>query len=118
MNVVLYSIICFFALYGILELILNIIRRKPCANTKKVISQPYAVLNIKNQEDCVESIVRSVAWQMTAQEGCAHYINELIIIDLGSSDQTPDILKLLSHEYDFIRVMNKDEYIRYISLQC
>lgn len=118
MNVVLYSVICFFALYGILELILTIIHYRPQTNGEKIISKPYAVLSIKNHEDCIESVIRSIAWHMTAQAGCAQYITELIVIDLGSSDQTPDILNLLSHEYDFIHVMNKDEYLNYVSEQC
>ena len=116
MNLVLYSIICFFALYGILELVLNIIHYKTnIKNNKKVISQPYAVLCVENQEDCIESIVRSIAWQMTIQNGNAHYINELIVVDLGSNDRTLDILKLLAIEYSFVSIMDKNEYISLIS---
>ncbi len=116
MNIILYSIICFFALYGILELILNIIHYNPnIKDNKNILSQPYAILCVENQEDCIESIVRSIAWQMTIQNGSAHYINELIVVDLGSSDKTLDILKLLAIEYNFVSVMNKNEYLSFIS---
>ena len=84
-------------------------------DNKNILSQPYAVLCVENQEECIESVVRSIAWQMTIQNSNAQYINELIVVDLGSSDKTLDILKLLAIEYSFVSVMNKNEYIALIS---
>lgn len=114
LSIVIYSIVCFFALYGILELIILVLKHKSYKNFK-VFSEPYAVLCVSNQEDYIESAIRSIVWQMNTQSGIPNCINNLVVIDLGSNDETPEILCRLSQEYEFINIMSKEEYLNFIS---
>ena len=80
------------------------------------IKPPYAVISVKNGEDCIEGVIRSMAWQLQAQSAdCTKCINELIVVDLGSTDETPYIAKKLSQEYPFVHYMNKTQYLETIS---
>lgn len=84
---------------------------------KKVrkIKPPYAVVSVKNDEECVEGVIRSLAWQIKSQpDNGLSFISELVVIDLESEDETPIILKKLSEEYDFLHIMNKSEYMESI----
>ncbi len=88
-----------------------------CKSTEKqaLISRlrpTYSVLTVKNSEETIEGIVRSIAWRtLTGSEDA----QELIVLDLGSEDQTFLILKKLAKEYPFIHPMKKNEYIRFVS---
>lgn len=87
------------------------------ANTKdallKKIKPMHCVLTIRNMEESIEGIVRSVAWKIQNQKDNL-YPQELIILDLGSTDKTLLILNSLAKEYPFIHPMTKTNYISYI----
>ncbi len=80
------------------------------------IKPPYAVISVKNGEDCIEGVIRSMAWQLQTQAAdFKNCINELIVVDLGSTDETSYIVKKLSQEYPFVHYMNKTQYLETIS---
>lgn len=39
---------------------------------------------------------------------------KIIVVDLGSTDNTPDILKKLAGDYDFVQITDKEGYIKFI----
>lgn len=78
---------------------------------EKGFSQIYSVITVKNSAETIEGIIRSVAWQM--QNGSTTN-SELIVIDLGSDDETFFILKKLGEEYPFIHPMHKTDYISHV----
>ena len=80
------------------------------------IRPPYAVISVKNGEDCIEGVIRSMVWQLQSQAAdLKNCINELIVVDLGSTDETSYIAKKLSQEYPFVHYMNKTQYLETIS---
>ncbi len=78
---------------------------------KKELSHIYSVITVKNSAETIEGIIRSVAWQI--QNGST-VSSELIVIDLGSDDETFLILKKLGEEYPFIHPMHKTDYISHV----
>lgn len=72
----------------------------------------YYVLTVKNVEDSIEGIIRSLIWQTQTSQTASE---KLVVIDLDSDDSTQFILKQLAKEYPFIHPMSKTEYINFVS---
>lgn len=108
-KIIFFSIICCLALYGLSKIILYLLYRFVLDNSK-ILKSPYTVLCVKNQADSIEATIRSLAWHMLSQYRTRE-MHDIIIIDLGSSDETFEILTCLAREYDFIHPMSKERYI-------
>ncbi len=81
----------------------------------KKIQPMHFVLTVRNMEESIECIVRSVVWKtQNYKEKDNLYPQELIILDLDSTDNTLLILNSLAKEYPFIHPMTKTNYISYI----
>lgn len=106
MNILISTVICFLAVYGALQLLIKLMTASRDRN-KSVVQQAHIVLSVKNQEDTIENMIRAIAWDPRS--------GEVVAIDLGSDDETPEILNRLEQEYSFLHCMNKEEYIDYIS---
>lgn len=67
--------------------------------TKNVHVEPEFVVIVKNYQDKIEGLVRSFYRR--------HHLksNELFVVDRGSQDETPEILKRLSAEYEGLKVL-------------
>ncbi len=108
MQILISAVICFFAVFGFIQLILRIKDTFFSGNG----ADNYAiVVTVKNQQDSVEGIIRAVVWNCLHNLG-GKTVPQIIAVDLGSDDDTYKILQRLSDEYDFIKVTNKEEYIR------
>ena len=111
MDVLFYSLLCFFAIYGFVQMAgkaLGYFRQ--CDELGR---QAYTVLTVKNQQDNVEGVIRSATWAALGRTG-GRRVGDIIVVDLGSSDDTLRILNMLSDEYEFLHVMDKQEYIQSI----
>lgn len=106
----LYIITFFFLAFGIYLVILK--KPQSSYSLQKELRPTYSVLTVKNKEDSIEGIVRSIAWQIMTNSDA---LKELIILDLDSQDQTFFILKKLAKEYPFIHPMHKADYIDFIN---
>lgn len=85
-------------------------------NESKKIKPPYAVLSVKNCEDSIEGVIRLIVRQLKTQsQSCTNCIESLVIIDLGSDDETHSILEKLANEYPCILLTDKKQYIETIS---
>ncbi len=101
----------FFVIVGILSLIQNV-WGWVCGIGKKN-DDMYVVLTVKNQQDSVESMIRSIVWQnLHAQNGGV--IPQIVVVDLGSEDETPNILKRLANDYKFVHITDKEGYLSWI----
>lgn len=93
------------ALYGLFEIIKNIIYIYTYTNLKS--DGIYVIIAAKNQENKIEGFLRTILFRiMYGKEEC---VKDVIVTDLNSSDDTMKILEKLSKDYDGIKVVNWKE---------
>ncbi|MGE4284668.1 MAG: glycosyltransferase [Clostridia bacterium] len=107
MNIIIQSLVCFFAIYGVIQLGLKIYDDLHNFDFKK--DDIYIIISVKNQQDTIEGIIRSVVWKSlnNTRGGSIPYI---LVVDMGSTDDTVKILDKLCKEYDFIHVTDSEGY--------
>ncbi len=81
----------------------------PCENRKKE-TPAYIILNVKNNEECIEGVIYTLIKNMHTQTDTAHSSN-ILVIDHGSQDNTLEILARLSKKYEFIHLLQSSLYI-------
>ncbi|MCR4435147.1 MAG: hypothetical protein QHH06_07165 [Clostridiales bacterium] len=94
------------AVYGALTLIISVFssiyrRSKPENGNVKL------VLAVKNQQETVEGMVRSIF-----KSDLLHRLvpdNTLTVLDMGSTDETLKILSTLKKEYEYIDIIKQEE---------
>ena len=93
------------ALYGLFEIIKNIIYLYTYTNLKS--EGIYVIIAVKNQEDKIEGFMRSFLFKILyGKEDC---LKNIIVTDLKSTDNTKEILKKLSSDYEILKVANWKE---------
>ena len=93
------------ALYGLFEIIKNIIY--VCTYTNLKSDGIYIIIATKNQENKIEGFMRTMLFRiMYGKEEC---VKDVIVTDLNSTDDTMKILNKLSKDYDNIKVTNWKE---------
>ena len=93
------------ALYGLFEIIKNIIYI--CTYTKLNSDGLYFIIAVKNQEEKIEGFLRSILFKILY--GREEYLKNIIVADLNSSDNTKEIAKKLSKDYEILKVTNWKE---------
>jgi len=107
-SIITRTLITFFAIYGFTALIKEILDMffMPKKNLKDLL----IVIKVLNSEDTLEGIVRMILWKcLSLTHG--GFMPNILIVDMGSSDDTADIAKRLSHDYSFIRYTTHEEYL-------
>ena len=101
-NFIINGIFWVLALYGLFEIIKNIIYI--CTYTNLKSDGIYVIIAAKNQENKIEGFLRTFLFRvMYGKEEC---VKDVIVTDLNSSDDTMKILNKLSKDYDNIKVTN------------
>ena len=104
---ILQAFVWFFVCFGIIQMVKLIIN----AYKRSVINENYLiVVKVINKEDSIEGILRSIVWDHLKQGSCPPPI---LVVDMGSTDDTVAILKRLASEYNFIHITDKDGYQDY-----
>ena len=99
------GVIWVLALYGLFEIIKNIIYI--CTYTNLKSDGIYVIIAAKNQENRIEGFLRTLLFRiMYGKEEC---VKDVIVTDLNSTDDTMKILEKLSKDYDNIKVTNWKE---------
>ena len=93
------------AIYGLLEIIKNIIYI--FTYTKFQSNGIYIIIAVKNQEDEIEGFLRSSLFKILY--GKEEYLKNIIVADLKSEDKTKEIAKRLEDEYDCLKVTSWKE---------
>lgn len=93
------------ALYGLIEIIKNIIYI--CTYTNLKSDGIYIIIAAKNQENKIEGFLRTILFRI--MYGKEEYVKDVIVTDLNSTDNTIKILNKLSKDYDGIKVINWKE---------
>ena len=105
MEFLLNTIFWTLAIYGLFEIIKNIIYINTYTKFKS--DGIYLIIAVKNQEEKIEGFIRSILFKILY--GREEYLKNIIIADLKSSDNTKEIAKKLSKEYDCLKVLNWKE---------
>ena len=104
-NFTINSILWTFALYGLFELIKQIIYM--CTYTNMKADGIYIIIAVKNQEERIEGFLRSSLFKLLY--GKEEYIKDIIVADLGSTDKTREIVDKMSVDYECVKVTNWKE---------
>ena len=105
LDFILNGILWTLALYGLFEIIKNIIYI--CTYTNLKSDGIYIIVAAKNQENKIEGFLRTILFRiMYGKEEC---VKDVIVTDLDSTDDTMKILSKLSKDYDEIKVVNWKE---------
>ena len=93
------------AIYGLFEIVKNIIYMSTYTNFKS--DGIYVIIAVKNQEDKIEGFLRSALFRLLY--GKDDYVKNIIVTDLKSTDSSKEIIKRLSEEYECLEVVNWKE---------
>lgn len=104
MEIFLSIIIWTLALYGLFEIIKNIFYI--CTYTKLNAKGIYLFVAVKNQEDKIEGFLRNLLFRVIYGK---EEIENMIVVDLNSQDNTKKIIENLEKEYEQINLMNWKE---------
>lgn len=100
------TFITFFAIYGLTQLIRDIVLffAKGKDNPK-----PTVVVKVLNAEESLEAVIRSLVWK-TIKLTNGEFMPDILIVDMGSGDSTEEIAKRLCRDYSFISYTTKEIY--------
>ena len=101
LNVIFWTL----AIYGLFEIIKTIIYITTC--TKMRSDGIYIIIAVKNQEEKIEGFLRSTLFKILY--GKEDYLKNIIVADLQSKDNTKEIAKRLSKEYECLKVVSWKE---------
>lgn len=106
MDILSRTFITFFAIYGLTQLIRDIVLL-----FAKGRSSPKATVVVKvlNAEESLEAVIRSLVWKIIAFTD-GSFMPDILIVDMGSSDSTCEIAKRLCKNYSFISYTTKEIY--------
>lgn len=105
MEFVVSVVIWTLALYGLFEIIKNIIYIS--TYTKFKADGIYVIIAVKNQEERIEGFLRAILFKIIY--GREEFLKNIIVADLKSEDKTKEIAKKLSKEYECLKVLNWKE---------
>ena len=104
METVISILIWTLALYGLFEIVKNIIYI--CTYTKLNSKGVYLIIATKNQEENIEYFLRNILFRIIYGK---EEVDNIFVVDLNSKDNTKNILEKLSNEYEQIKVLNLKE---------
>mgnify|MGYP004558513923 FL=1 len=105
MEIVIKVMVWTLAFYGLFDIIKEIINIT--IHTHLNSDGIYLIIGVKNQEDDIEGILRSVIFKILY--GKEEQIKDIIITDLNSKDTTKEIIQKLSKEYSCVKPLSWKE---------
>ena len=91
--------ITFLVIYALIDILTRFYRLLTPGNKQE--GELFIVIKVKNQENNLECIIRSVIWTFLSRNGGTNVPN-ILVVDLGSEDSTSLIAQKLCDDYDFI----------------
>ncbi len=107
LEAIVYGIIWCFAVYGILVMIQDISRN---FTYQQIEENVKLIVTVKDAENGIENYIRELKFGK-------NFFNNLVVIDLGSTDDTVGILKELEKENINMKILNKYEGKEYLNKQ-
>lgn len=105
LDFILNVIVCTLAIYGFIEIIKNVYYIITYTSLKS--DGIYLIVAAKNQEKHIEGFLRTFLFRMIY--GKEDMIKQIIVTDLGSSDQTKEIIDKIELDYNQIKSVNWKE---------
>lgn len=99
----------FFAIYGLVQTLMNIftyIGERKILKDKKI----YTLAFVRNDADRVEGIADMLLLKVLKDDNGA-YDNKVGIVDLGSTDSTSEILRILKRDKPHLNIYTKEEFL-------
>ena len=93
------------AIYGLFEIVKSIIYISTYTRFKS--DGIYLIIAVKNQEERIEGFLRSSLFKILY--GREEYLKNIIVADLQSTDNTKEIAKKLSKDYEIMKVISWKE---------
>ena len=90
------------AIYGFIEVARNIIGI--FKNPKSNLENTYLIIAVKNQEENIEGVLRDIILKTFYRNEDS--FNSIVVADLGSNDETKNILSKFERDYDYIKVVD------------
>lgn len=107
-QIVFKTIITFFVVYALLDIIVRIIDMI-FGRDKGDEESTFIVVKVMNQENNLEHIIRGIIWKnLTAAKGGR--LPTVLIVDMGSTDDTLEIASRLAKDYPFIHCTDIEDY--------
>ena len=104
---IVYGIIWCFAIYGILVMIQDITRNYTYQKVEKNVK---LIMTVKNVENGIENYIRELKFSK-------NFYNNLVVIDLESTDDTLEILRELEKQNINMKIITKSEGKEYLNKQ-
>ena len=110
MDYILKSLIWILAIYGLIDIAKEIISiySKPKIN----IDDTYVIIAVKNQSNSIENLLRNILFKVFYLKDESN--TNVIVTDLGSNDNTIEILNKLKQDYDYLELLEWQECKRLI----
>ena len=105
MEYVVNAILWILAIYGLFEIIKNIIYINTYTGFKS--DGIYLIIGVKNQEEKIEGFLRSTIFKFLY--GKEDYIKNIMIVDLKSTDKTNQIIKNMEKQYECLQILSWKE---------
>lgn len=69
----------------------------------------FVILNIKNSQEHIEGIIRSIIWRSLSVSG-GGLVPNILIVDKGTTEETLKIINNLMNEYGFIYYVTEENF--------
>ncbi|MBM7582613.1 hypothetical protein JOD02_001470 [Caldicoprobacter guelmensis] len=102
-----------FAIFGFICFVVLVLRDISMALGNKKGSF-NVVITAQNQEDVIEGIVRGFMFK-TAVDGNEDSLINIVLVDVGSCDDTPKVMESLSKQYPCIKFLKPGELCGYLN---
>lgn len=92
--------------------VIDIVRRMVTAVFRKkpaISDDVFLVLKVKNQQSTLEGVVRALIWKHL-RLNIGGFVPNILIVDMGSDDDTAEIAKRLCDDYSFIYFTTEEQY--------
>lgn len=109
-NILLKSVVTVLVIYAIVDILKNFVL---CILGIKnnYDENVFIAIKVKNNEEHLEGIVRRIIYEQLKMSN-GGYIPTILIVDMGSTDDTRKIALKMCDDYDFIYYTTEDEYIK------
>ena len=109
-DILLKSVVTVLVIYAIIDIVKNFIFY--FAGIKRYgDNNAFIAIKVKNNDEELEGVVRRIIWQELKLTN-GGYVPTILIVDMGSTDDTQKIALKLCDDYDFIYYTTEDEYIK------